>query len=260
MKVFLSLLPLAMAFITLGAPPAAAAASDYDCADFANQAEAEEYLLPGDPYNLDADNDGIACEDLPCPCSSTPGQGAGGGGEEEQPAEPPLPYHLKMSTARHLALQVARQFTRRDPNVGTTELGRCHRRGERRIGCAATAHGEIRTSRTTCNLWIAVRAIDRNPRATLTTSQCHTYSLVILTAARAAEAFRTHGAGLAHKPVAVGLLERRTRVSFFGTAEWTQPHGSEPTPEECFALMEAKLKPDNEVRVTVIETGCSPPA
>ena len=52
--------------------PSAAHALDYDCADFANQAEAEEYLLPGDPYRLDADHDGIACEDLPCPCSSTP--------------------------------------------------------------------------------------------------------------------------------------------------------------------------------------------
>jgi hypothetical protein len=38
---------------------------DYDCSDFATQEEAQEYLLPGDPYNLDADNDGIACEDLP---------------------------------------------------------------------------------------------------------------------------------------------------------------------------------------------------
>ena len=48
---------------------APAQAIDYDCADFATQAEAQEYLLPGDPYGLDADNDGIACESLPCPCS-----------------------------------------------------------------------------------------------------------------------------------------------------------------------------------------------
>ena len=74
MKVFFSLLLLVVAFLALDATPASAAARDYDCADFANQAEAEEYLLPGDPYNLDADNDGIACEDLPCPCSSTPGK------------------------------------------------------------------------------------------------------------------------------------------------------------------------------------------
>jgi Excalibur calcium-binding domain len=51
--------------------PSVAHAVDYDCSNFSNQAQAEEYLLPGDPYRLDADHDGIACEDLPCPCSST---------------------------------------------------------------------------------------------------------------------------------------------------------------------------------------------
>jgi hypothetical protein len=56
-------------------------AIDYDCADFANQAEAQEYLLPGDPYRLDGDNDGVACESLPCPCSY----------ETPPPPEPPPP-------------------------------------------------------------------------------------------------------------------------------------------------------------------------
>lgn len=45
-------------------------AADYDCANFSTQAEAEQYLLPGDPYHLDGDGDGVACEDLPCPCST----------------------------------------------------------------------------------------------------------------------------------------------------------------------------------------------
>ena len=54
-----------------------ARARDYDCSDFATQAEAQEYLLPGDPYNLDGDGDGIACESLPCPCSKASG-GEGG--------------------------------------------------------------------------------------------------------------------------------------------------------------------------------------
>ena len=74
----LLVLNTAIVLCLAGAPHAAAAQHrDYDCADFATQAEAEEYLLPGDPYNLDGDNDGIACEDNPCPCSSTPGGGAG---------------------------------------------------------------------------------------------------------------------------------------------------------------------------------------
>jgi Excalibur calcium-binding domain len=38
---------------------------DYNCSDFTYQEDAQRYLLPGDPYGLDADHDGIACENLP---------------------------------------------------------------------------------------------------------------------------------------------------------------------------------------------------
>lgn len=165
------------AFLASAALPASAAATDYDCADFADQAEAEEYLLPGDPYNLDGDDDGIACEDLPCPCSSTPGQGAGGGGGEAAPEPPPPPpYHLKMATARHLSLQAARGFTRRNPSVTTTRLGACQRHGERRVVCLAIAEGETARSHTTCHLRIVVRAVDRHPKATLANTRCSTRS------------------------------------------------------------------------------------
>jgi hypothetical protein len=37
----------------------------YDCSDFDTQEEAQAQLLPGDPYGLDADNDGMACDTLP---------------------------------------------------------------------------------------------------------------------------------------------------------------------------------------------------
>ncbi len=39
---------------------------DYDCKDFSNQAEAQRILnaYPGDPFRLDLDRDGIACESL----------------------------------------------------------------------------------------------------------------------------------------------------------------------------------------------------
>lgn len=48
-------------------PPAArpSPARDYNCADFSTQAAAQQYLLPGDPYRLDGDGDGRACESLP---------------------------------------------------------------------------------------------------------------------------------------------------------------------------------------------------
>jgi len=38
---------------------------DYSCADFGTQEEAQTYLTPGDPYALDPDGDGLACEELP---------------------------------------------------------------------------------------------------------------------------------------------------------------------------------------------------
>ena len=63
-------------------------AADRDCSDFSTQAEAQRYFVShgGGPTNdfdrLDADHDGIACESLPCPCSTEQGgSGAGGGGK-----------------------------------------------------------------------------------------------------------------------------------------------------------------------------------
>jgi len=44
---------------------AAAPARDYDCDNFETQEEAQLYLAPGDPYGLDEDGNGIACENLP---------------------------------------------------------------------------------------------------------------------------------------------------------------------------------------------------
>jgi len=42
---------------------------DYDCSDFATQQEAQHFFEAHnpdeDPYDLDRDNDGIACEKLP---------------------------------------------------------------------------------------------------------------------------------------------------------------------------------------------------
>ena len=51
------------------APAAAAAAADKDCADFSSWRQAQNFYKKHggpryDPHRLDADNDGIACEDL----------------------------------------------------------------------------------------------------------------------------------------------------------------------------------------------------
>ena len=42
----------------------ALSAGDVDCSDFSSSAEAQTYLLPGDPHRLDADGDGQACDSL----------------------------------------------------------------------------------------------------------------------------------------------------------------------------------------------------
>jgi excalibur calcium-binding domain-containing protein len=53
--------------------PATASAADKDCANFKNQRAAQFFFLrhggpQEDPDRLDGDNDGVACEDNPCPC------------------------------------------------------------------------------------------------------------------------------------------------------------------------------------------------
>jgi hypothetical protein len=53
--------------------PGVAQAADRDCSDFNNQRRAQRFFREHnprrDPHGLDADNDGVACESLPCPCS-----------------------------------------------------------------------------------------------------------------------------------------------------------------------------------------------
>jgi hypothetical protein len=45
-----------------GDPLPPAQVVDRDCGDFTSQAQAQAALLPGDPERLDADGDGVACE------------------------------------------------------------------------------------------------------------------------------------------------------------------------------------------------------
>jgi endonuclease YncB( thermonuclease family) len=61
---------LLAAMLTAFATPAGAVI-DRDCGDFATQAAAQTFFVNaggGDPHRLDDDNDGRACETLPCPC------------------------------------------------------------------------------------------------------------------------------------------------------------------------------------------------
>ncbi|MGN6253672.1 MAG: excalibur calcium-binding domain-containing protein [Solirubrobacterales bacterium] len=72
-KLVVTGLAIALAVLAIAALPGQAAAGDKDCSDFATQRAAQiSFLKHGgprhDPDRLDADHDGIACEDNPCPC------------------------------------------------------------------------------------------------------------------------------------------------------------------------------------------------
>lgn len=71
--------PVGETVVTLPAGYGVQRSSGYNCADFGSQSTAQYYfeLYPGDPSGLDADHDGVACEDNSCPC-----------GAEAIPAEP----------------------------------------------------------------------------------------------------------------------------------------------------------------------------
>ena len=65
MRRLVFLATLSMMAMLVFAPAAMAQTDLYDCPDFTTQEEAQQFLLAGDPYGLDADNDGMACDDLP---------------------------------------------------------------------------------------------------------------------------------------------------------------------------------------------------
>jgi hypothetical protein len=173
-------LVVALAALALALPsPNTAAGADLDCADFSTQAEAQENLLPGDPYGLDGDGDGVACEDNPCPCSYSSPEGAGGQAEPPPPPPPP-PYRLDKDAARRAARVLSRRFVRRNPDVTRAAVGVCRRLGERRIDCFAISRGSTSATQTTCRLRIAVRAKNRHPSPRLASSRCETESTLFL--------------------------------------------------------------------------------
>lgn len=74
MRVTVGILALATGLVIALASGDHARAVDYNCSDFATQADAQNFFLSqggpsSDPYNLDPDHDGVACRFNPCPCS-----------------------------------------------------------------------------------------------------------------------------------------------------------------------------------------------
>ena len=239
-------------------PPDPAAARDYDCADFANQAEAEEYLLPGDPYNLDADSDGIACEDLPCPCSYSPGGGGGsgggsGGGATTKPSPPP--YEVSQRAARRLSKQLVGGIVRRSPRLDRLSFQGCTRLAMRRVDCRLGATGSSADERVGCHYRVTVTARNRHPVARLASHRCRVTELLRLTSAQARREMRRRADAIAGKATQIEA-SRIDRVSFVGWAEWTNPGGGFVPPETCGMEMTATLRASGSVYVEAGEVTC----
>jgi hypothetical protein len=160
-----ALLALSAALVAFAVAPTGAAAIDYDCADFTYQEEAQEYLLPGDPYNLDGDDDGVACEDLPHRPS-----GGGGGGDPGPP--PPESPKLSKRVARDAAKRTARKFVRRRAQLDSVAFKGCSRRGRQHVNCRFVARGQSAERRQRCRFSVSVEGTDASHSTSLKGIAC----------------------------------------------------------------------------------------
>jgi Excalibur calcium-binding domain len=249
-----SMLPVVLAALAgvllMTPPPPQATAVDFDCGDFRDQATAQEYLRSGDPYFLDVDGDGIACEGLPCPCAK----------KSAEPGKSSSPRHLAKVDARRAANKLAWEVARSSEDGTTAGFGGCQRRAPHRIDCLAITRRKKGTTRTVCNLRIVVRATTGNPHAGLLSSKCHTRNFLIWTEAAALVALNAEMAEIVGQPVQVTGIERASGVSFRARAEWTRPAATAAA-RNCSALLMAELiAPPDMVMVSILFTDCRPAA
>jgi hypothetical protein len=234
-------------------PGASAHRRDYDCADFANQAEAEEYLLPGDPYNLDADNDGIACEDLPCPCSYSPGGGGGNTTTAPEPAPPPKPPKLNKAAARSAAVAKARRYNLRNRLISRVSFQGCRRASRYKVRCSFYGIGRTQTMSTACNITVIVKG-EGSLASTKLRPSCRSQRLLYLTFQRALPAIREGGEELASRGVTLVESERISAVWIEAVSEWAEQ--GKAGREECEARFYARLNRFDELLVGHSGTRC----
>jgi hypothetical protein len=224
-------------------------AVDYDCEDFATQEEAQEYLLPGDPYGLDGDNDGVACEDLP---SGGSGGGGGGGGGSAEPPPPPEPPKLKKGAAKRAARAKARRFDSLHANVSGVAFNGCNRRSKYKVVCSFYTDGSTSSLETRCNLRVIVTGEGSIASARLRPS-CRRER--ILTFPRAEAAMEAEGKFIAEKPVRLTGLVRQSRTSITGEATWIR---TTTVRERCSVELVAVLLNSGEVEVRSRYLECLP--
>lgn len=242
---FLALAPLTLLLFA----PTGASALDYDCADFATQEEAQEYLLPGDPYGLDGDNDGIACEDLPS------GGGGGGGESTETPPPPPPPPKLDKSVARAAAQGALAAVVRGSGRLDSASFMGCHRKGRQHINCRFIAHGETPSRRVTCRFKVSVEGTNESHSSFVRRLGCVFRTKLLLRYGRAKQAIRAAVAEVAGRSVPVEV-NRTSQVKFWGWAEWSRGGPAPGNRESCYLEATAELLPHGELRTGTRNLDC----
>jgi len=239
------LVATAAAFLLASA--GSASGVDYDCSDFATQEEAQEYLLPGDPYGLDGDNDGVACEDLP-----SGGGGGGGGGGTPEPPPPPEPPKLRKGAAKRAARAKARHYDRIHAQVSGIVFQGCSRRSKYKIACSFYTDGRGANFETRCNLRVVVRGEGSLASAKL---RAHCRRERILSFQRAKEAMEPEAERIAEKTVRLIGLARQSRTVIVGEAIWTR---TTSVRERCSVELAAVLLNSGAVEVRSRYLECLP--
>jgi excalibur calcium-binding domain-containing protein len=244
------LLPLTVGSISMLAfNPSSALALDYDCEDFASQEEAQEYLLPGDPYGLDGDSDGVACEDLP-----SSGGGGGGGGGPSEPAPPPPPQ-LDKAVARAAAKDAAGSFVRQSSRLDSSAFKGCRRKGLQHVNCRFLARGQRGTQRIACRFKVSVEGTNESHSALVSQVVCRT-ERAILRYGRAKQVLRRAAIDLAGKPVPLDV-SRLSPSKFWAWTEWTQQiTPSSPVIEACYVELSVELESPETLRVRTYNLDC----
>lgn len=237
----------AVAVLAVLAVAPASASADYDCADFATQEEAQEYLLPGDPYGLDGDNDGVACEDLP----------SGGDGDSGSPgtAMPPPPPKLDKGVARNVAKQAARNVVSESSRLDSVAFKGCRRKARQHVNCRFLARGATGDQRVECRFKVSVEGTDESPTTDVGPRRCRTETTERLRYGRAKAAMQRAAADLAGKPVPLDI-SRLNRRTFWGWSEWRQPTPDSTATEACYVELTVELQPSGSLRIRAESFEC----
>jgi hypothetical protein len=225
----------------------ASASADYDCADFATQEEAQEYLLPGDPYGLDGDNDGVACEDLP--------SGGGGGGGSPGTTMPPPPPKLDKGVARNVAKQAARSVVSESGRLDSVAFKGCHRKARQHVNCRFLARGATGDQRVECRFKVSVEGTNESPATDVGPRRCRTEKTARLRYGRARAAMQRVAADLAGKLVPIDI-SRLNRLTFWGLSEWKQPTPDSTATEACYVELTAELQPSGSLQARAENLEC----